>query len=84
MEKSLTADLESSLKAFVSWSLEQSYSNPQIYANLKLLNCAWKAQKLLWELRKFSTQYPSYTNNLAKGAETRATLENTYATNSTR
>ncbi|HEY9711780.1 MAG TPA: hypothetical protein V6D48_26465 [Oculatellaceae cyanobacterium] len=56
MSNSLTADLESSLKDFVDWSLEQSCSSHHLQANLKLLNCAWKAQKLLWKLRQFSTQ----------------------------
>ena len=56
MQNSPTVGLESNLTAFISWSLEQSYSNSQIDANLKILNCAWKAQKLLWKLRKFSTQ----------------------------
>lgn len=36
-----TADLESSLKAFVRWSLDKSYSNRQLNANLQILNCAW-------------------------------------------
>jgi hypothetical protein len=55
MQNSPAANLESSLKAFVNWSLEQSYSNHQIEANLQILNCAWKAQKLLWKLRHCST-----------------------------
>jgi hypothetical protein len=55
MKNSSTADLESCLKDFVRWSLEQSYSNKQMQANIQILNCAWKAQKLLWKLRDLST-----------------------------
>jgi hypothetical protein len=55
VEKLNTNNLEVCLKNFVNWSLEQSYSNQQIDTNLLILDCAWKAQKLLWQLRQYST-----------------------------
>jgi hypothetical protein len=55
MQKYTIVNLESILKDFVSWSLEQSYLNQQHEDNLKILNCASNAQKLIWKLRNFST-----------------------------
>lgn len=45
--------MESSLQRFIAWALQQSLleHKPQD-DRLYLLNCAWEAQKLLWQLRQ--------------------------------
>ena len=55
MQNYTIANLEFILKYFVSLFLEQSYLNKQHEANFKIIKCAWKAQKLIWKLRNFST-----------------------------
>lgn len=62
MKTCQSTDLESSLKEFVSCSLEQSCTNKDVEANLRILNSAWEAQKLLWKLRDSCIQEPSTAN----------------------
>ncbi|MEG4944162.1 hypothetical protein [Microcoleus sp. F4-D5] len=45
-----SSNLEVHLTGFVQKSLAESYSQ-DIDANLQLLDRAWEAQKLLWQLR---------------------------------
>jgi hypothetical protein len=56
-----TTDSEIHLDAFIDWALRESRSpqySPQ--AALELLDRAWDAQKLLWQLRSHHTYH--YTN----------------------
>jgi hypothetical protein len=46
-------DLEMRLTQFIRWSLRQSQSGSYSpHQSMQWLNCAWEAQKQLWQLRK--------------------------------